>query len=223
MGPEGAKSRTHAYGLLLLVIFVSLIFQLAAPSTGWARAVAIVLQAGTLVLALRVSRTRALLSEQTTLVVIGASILALAVVIFIDQDAGAPAHAIGLAMVAFAVAAIALGVIAEVREQRGVNLRTVFGVLCIYLLLGTLYSTSYALISDLSSSPFFVQVSDPTSNEFLYFSFVTMTTTGYGDLTAATDLGRSVAIAEALNGQIYLVTVVSLMVANLGRAGRPRT
>ena len=41
------------------------------------------------------------------------------------------------------------------------------------------------------------------------------TTVGYGDLVAATDLGRSVAISEALIGQIYLVTVVALIVGNL--------
>ena len=44
-----------------------------------------------------------------------------------------------------------------------------------------------------------------------------MTTTGFGDLTAAYDLGRSLAVTEALFGQIYLVTVVALIVGNLGR------
>ena len=58
------------------------------------------------------------------------------------------------------------------------------------------------------------------SSDFVYFSFATLTTVGYGDLTAATDLGRSLAITEALIGQIYLVTVVALIVPNIGRARR---
>jgi len=44
-----------------------------------------------------------------------------------------------------------------------------------------------------------------------------LTTVGYGDLSAATDLGRSVAITEALIGQIYLVTVVAVIAGNLSR------
>jgi hypothetical protein len=49
-----------------------------------------------------------------------------------------------------------------------------------------------------------------------------MTTTGFGDLTAAHDVGRSLAITEALIGQIYLVTLVALIVGNLGRSGLAR-
>ena len=55
-------------------------------------------------------------------------------------------------------------------------------------------------------------------SQCLYFSFTTLTTVGYGDLTARTDLGHTLAVFEALIGQIYLVTVVSLIVSNLGRA-----
>jgi uncharacterized membrane protein len=55
--------------------------------------------------------------------------------------------------------------------------------------------------------------------DFLYYSFASLTTTGFGDITAATSFGRSVGITEALVGQIYLVTVVAVIVSNL----RPRT
>ena len=60
-------------------------------------------------------------------------------------------------------------------------------------------------------------MANATTSDYLYFSFTTMTTTGYGDLTAATDLGRSFAITEQLIGQIYLVTVVAVIVGNLSR------
>jgi len=54
----------------------------------------------------------------------------------------------------------------------------------------------------------------------LYFSFVTQTTVGYGDLTAAGGFGRALAVLEALIGQLYLVTVIALLVSNLGPARR---
>ena len=73
-------------------------------------------------------------------------------------------------------------------------------------------------MSALGGAQFFVQTAKPTSADDLYFSFITLTTVGYGDLTAATSLGRSIAVLEALVGQIYLVTIVSVLVSRLGRS-----
>ena len=53
----------------------------------------------------------------------------------------------------------------------------------------------------------------------VYFSFSTLTTAGFGDFTARTNVGHTLTVFEALVGQIYLVTVVSLIVSNLGRRG----
>ena len=120
-------------------------------------------------------------------------------------------------LIALAPLAIASGVIRGVRTEGTVTLHTMFGVLCIYLLLGMLFASGYALVSDAQAEPFFASGIDPDISDYLYFSFATLTTVGYGDLSAATDLGRSVAITEALIGQIYLVTVVAVIVGGLGR------
>jgi voltage-gated potassium channel Kch len=66
-----------------------------------------------------------------------------------------------------------------------------------------------------ASSPFFVQTRDPTTADYLYFSFITLTTVGYGDYTAAGGFGRAAASVEALLGQIYLVTVVATIVSGM--------
>ena len=50
-----------------------------------------------------------------------------------------------------------------------------------------------------------------------YFSYVTLSTVGYGDFTADNDGGRTLAMLEALLGQAFLVTIVAMVVANLGR------
>ncbi len=58
-------------------------------------------------------------------------------------------------------------------------------------------------------------------SDFVYYSFVTLTTVGYGDLTASTGIGRMLSVTEALVGQLYLVTVVAILVSNLGRNRKP--
>jgi Ion channel len=94
---------------------------------------------------------------------------------------------------------------------------TVLGALCIYLLLGQFFAYLYSTIGALDK-PFFVQQPNATLVDYLYFSYTTQTTVGYGDLTAAQDLGRMLAVSEALTGQLYLVTVIALLVSNLGRS-----
>jgi hypothetical protein len=83
------------------------------------------------------------------------------------------------------------------------------------------FSFAFNVTQQISGDPFFSGAVDGDVSDFLYFSFSTLTTTGYGDLTAGTDLARSFSITEALIGQIYLVTVVAVIVANLRPSRRP--
>jgi hypothetical protein len=103
----------------------------------------------------------------------------------------------------------------QARAAGAITVRTMFGVLCVYLLIGMSFAFAYGLISAVDDGTFFAQIRGGDQSDFLYFSFVTMTTTGFGDLTAADSLGRALAVTEALTGQIYLVTVVALIVSNL--------
>jgi uncharacterized membrane protein len=120
-------------------------------------------------------------------------------------------------------AALALGapvaIIHRLVQQPVINFTTVAGALCIYLLAGLFFTLVYATIGAFHDGGFFVQTSNPNGVDYVYFSFVTLTTTGYGDLTASTDGGRMCAILEALFGQLYLVSIVAVLVANMGRGG----
>ena len=68
---------------------------------------------------------------------------------------------------------------------------------------------------------FFAEGVPATIPHCTYFSFTTLATIGYGDLTAASNLGHTLSVSEGLLGQVYLVTVVSLIVGNLGRRRPP--
>ena len=141
-------------------------------------------------------------------------VAAVGAVLGTEELGGDSARVISLLLVALAPPAIVLGLRQHFREQGGITMQTMFGVLCIYLLLGLLFGTMFGAIQSLSDESFFTTGTARTS-DFLYFSYSTLTTVGYGDLIAATNLGRSLAISEALIGQIYLVTVVALIVAGL--------
>ncbi|MCB0916928.1 MAG: two pore domain potassium channel family protein, partial [Actinobacteria bacterium] len=103
------------------------------------------------------------------------------------------------------------------RRSLHIDVETVVAAICVFLMLGLAYASAFGVIAAIDP-PFFAQDSPAERSELLYFSFVTITTTGYGDLSAGGNLGRSVAVSEAIIGQIYLVTVVALIVGNIGRA-----
>jgi hypothetical protein len=106
-------------------------------------------------------------------------------------------------------------------SQGEVNTRSVAGAICVYILLGMIFLFAYSVISTLGTGPFFAQGTDGTRALRLYFSYTTLATLGYGDYTAAGNLGHTIAVLEALLGQLYLVTVVAVVVTRLGRPTRP--
>lgn len=135
----------------------------------------------------------------------------------VDEGTVAIANAF---LVALAPPAILIGVIRRLTTVRAVTVEAVIGVLSVYLLLGMCFAFVYAAIDRLGSAPFFAQQATATISQCQYFSFTTLATVGYGDFTARSNLGHTLSVFEAVLGQVYLVTIVSLIVGNLGRRRR---
>jgi hypothetical protein len=95
----------------------------------------------------------------------------------------------------------------------GVDLEVVLGSLCAYLYIGAYFAFLYDVMARLSNSPFFAQPGADGKLNYLYFSFTTLTTTGYGDLSPAFGPGQMIAVTEAVIGQLYLVSVVAIVVS----------
>ena len=127
-------------------------------------------------------------------------------------------QSVGPAMIGSVLALVGpLAIIRRIRQHARIDLETIAASLCIYLLAGLFFALVFRVI-DLVGDPFFVQRATARATDFVYFSFTTITTLGYGDLTPARSLGKMLAVSEALFGQLYLVSVVALLVGNLGRA-----
>ena len=98
-----------------------------------------------------------------------------------------------------------------------INFETIMGAVDAYLLIGLAFAVFYATLNAVDTHYFFVQSTTPAAVDFVYFSFVVLTTVGFGDLTPRTPIGKVVVPGEALLGQIFLVTIVAALVGNLGR------
>jgi hypothetical protein len=103
-----------------------------------------------------------------------------------------------------------LVVIRRLLHHRTVTTGTLLGAISTFLLIPVAFCYAFLSIGSLQSTPFFGHPEPSTS--FMYFSLTTVTTVGYGDLTAVTPFARLVATAEAVSGQVYLVTFVAMLV-----------
>ena len=111
-----------------------------------------------------------------------------------------------------------------VLEQDSVDANTVFGALCAYLFLGLSFAVVYGVIAELNPAAIFTpEEGEPTFVTWVYFSFTTLSTLGYGDIAPRTYPARMAAILEALIGQIYLVVVVARLVSDAIRRGEQET
>ena len=195
----------------------SVVWAMLGPQTGWPRLINVALEAGTLLLAL----TRS--GRSVRLQWLAAAVGVLMVAISLGSIAfGGPGGLAALAEAALAVTA-AVAIFAGLARQLTMTLHSIMGALCVYLLVGVFYASLDQAVAAFTQGPYFTLIAAATRSHFTYFSFVTLTTTGYGDFTPATSLGRLLAIAEALMGQLYLVSVVALVVGNVARTQAERT
>jgi len=104
-------------------------------------------------------------------------------------------------------------VVRRVLARPTVDIQSIYGALSAYLITGLMFAAFYAAIDHLIHSPFFADNQPGTTQTFQYFSFVTLTTLGYGDFTAAGSGGRALAVIEALAGQVFLATLVARLVS----------
>jgi hypothetical protein len=201
-----------AFGIVIvLILLTTFAFAVAEGPVG--ELLSVILTAGTLLFILHTSGAHGRTFRAATTLVVVALVVTAFALLFGDTIRTSTARAVGL-MLAFVAPIV---ILRRIVTSPRITIRLVLGALAIYLLLGLAYSYLFPLISSLTGQPFFVQTTDPNASDFLYFSYTTLATIGYGDYTAQQSLGRMIAISEGLIGQLYLVSAVALLVGNVGR------
>ena len=143
-------------------------------------------------------------------VLVGSAVVLAFVVLFVDSSS-----VIGLTYLLPAVLLVTATLpitLNRVLHHRRVTHETVLGALCTYVLLGLLFAFVYLAGRELGGGTFFTQPGPHPQSEYLYFSFVVLTTLGFGDLSPASGLPQALTVLEALLGQVFLVTLVARLV-----------
>ena len=113
-----------------------------------------------------------------------------------------------------AIAVIGLVLLMQIFRSGRVTHVRIQGAIAVYLLFGVAWAHAYHVIDILHPGSFSAPAGElSTPADWIYFSFVTLTTVGYGDITPVSTLARALAIAEALVGQLYLAIMLARLVA----------
>jgi len=204
--------RSGGYGVLLLLLTV--IYVVGVSFVGpTARTTNGVLAAAALLLALTTSHSRRGVMLVAAVAIFGATVLQ-----FVESAVGGVVlGGVASLLVVVLLSVVPVVIMGHVFRSRVITTETVLGLLCVYVVVGIAFAYLYQALDAFYTAPFFAQGGDPVIADFQYFSFVTQTTLGYGDLTPAINFGRSLAVLQALLGQLFLVTMVARFVGLVGR------
>jgi hypothetical protein len=206
---QRAERVRDAFGLVLALVLLTYVLASLLSNRGWSAVV--------LILATSLTSVVALVSSHVRVGTVRASLWLSALTIALAVAAAASgertllnlASVIQICLLAVAMTAVLWRVV----SSAAVGSRTILGAISVYAALGILFTFAYGTIDRIQGGPFFAEVSHPSGSDFIFFSYTTLTTTGYGNLVPAGQPGRMISGLEMMLGQIFLVTLVAGLVS----------
>ena len=198
-----------SYASLLVLLLANFLLLEVVDDPRWGAVGSTLLAAAALIVAISDPATGHTVSRRQAALIVFCVLLA-PIVFFVDSES-----AVGLAYLlpgALLVTATLPVTLSRVLRHQRITYETVLGALCSYVLVGLLFAFAYLAFGALLDQPFFAQPGPHQESEYLYFSFVTLTTLGFGDLSPAVGLPQALTALEALFGQVFLVTLVARLV-----------
>jgi ion channel len=209
-----------SYGLVLLLVVVTYVVSVSVTQA-WAASVVLTVQLATVWLTLRTSHAR-----RVVRLAADAGLSLAAVVLVVSLFVHEPGDQLGgIFTVCCLLYLIApFSIVRHLILRRQVDTETLLGAIAAYLLIGMFFAFAFKAAGEFGTVPFFGSAGNGSLSQDLFFSFVTMTTVGYGNLVPATNPGQTFAVLEAVTGQLFLVVAVGKIISSLqprsgGRSG----
>ena len=212
-------SPTNRYGLVIILIGLTYVVTAAMHGSS-AQSVVVLVQLVTVWIVFTVSESPVARRITGIAVLIGGLLTVIAWIagsIKSDKD---------VTRVLFVVSALLyliapVVIVRHIFRRSVVDGQTVLAAIAAYLLIGMMFAFVFLAVSAIQvTPPFFGAQGAGTASQDLFFSFVTLTTTGYGNLVPEANPGQSLAVLEAIVGQLFLVTTVAKVVTDWRRPSR---
>jgi hypothetical protein len=204
-----AQRASDAFGLVLLLVLATYVLASLLSGGGWPAVIVVAAGTATSVVALISSRVGPRLARTGLVLSVVAIGLAAVAAASGDRNWLSAGTLIEVGLLTAAM----LAVLFRVVTAEEVNSGMILGAISVYGILGLLFTFVYGTIDRLQGAAFFAETSHPHGADFLFFSYTTLTTTGYGNLVPAGQPGRMFAGLEMMIGQIFLVTLVARLVS----------
>jgi len=204
-----AEQIGDAFGLVLLLVLITYVLTSLLGEHGWEAVVICFSTSATSIVALTSSHAKPR--------IVRAAVMISALTVLLAAVAAASETHLYLnisSAIQVLLLAVAMGaVLRRVVRNAGADSRTILGAISVYTVFGLLFTFLYGFVARVQNTPFFEGHPGATGSDLIFFSYTTLTTTGYGDLVPADQPGRMLAGLEMMIGQIFLVTLVAGLVS----------
>jgi hypothetical protein len=209
------RQSPERYGFLLYLLLVDIVIFFTVPTGSWWAFFGTPFVAATLLLGLYTTRVprRALIVAW----VAACSAVALALV---DALLGTTSgQGVAYLLMTTLIVSTPMLILRRLLSHEQVTVQTILGAVCVYILIGLVFAFLFIGVNGVSSQPFLAQGANDQPETYVYLSYITLATVGYGDYTPAGSLPRALCSLEAIMGQIFLVTTVARLVSLYGAKG----
>jgi hypothetical protein len=206
-----------SYGLVVILILATYVLLSLPVGKAWTPSVAVFVEIATVWVILHTSESRRITRRFANVLLLAAAVAA--IISLLTTKSHAPTGLFVASSLLYFIAPISI--VRHLMLRNKVDVQTLLGAIAAYLLIGMFFAFVYRSIGTLQASPFFGANGEGTMSQDLFFSFTTLTTTGYGNLVPAQNPGQTMAVSEMILGQLFLITAVGKLVSSW--RPKPRT